>query len=218
MLFMAIVHNSLFMPTAIALNSNPKIIQQRLKALSVALNIKLFQIKQLDKKELPAPFDYLLTQPLLTLGIKNFYKRTPVVRVLYAVQDKNHDSYTRVITMLLDRNRERDNATIAQKLNQEAVVELALISIHLNELPHDLVQDILTTTVPFGALLKKQQIATHSIEQYYFSTPCNEALTPLLKCNLNTAIYGRTNTIVRNDNDRIVAQVIELLPTLAIDN
>ncbi|WP_298622779.1 hypothetical protein [uncultured Legionella sp.] len=194
------------------------LIQNRLDALSAVLKNRLSLIKQIDKEDLPTPFDYLLTQPLLTVGIETFYKRTSAIRVVHAERNIKDNVYTRVITMILDQNSKRNNPAIAERLNEQVIVELALISIYFNELPADFIHDILTSDIPFGRLLKSKKIETNSKNQYYFSTVCNTALLSFLKCQLNSPIYGRINTIVRTDNNRSIAQVIELLPVLNIVN
>jgi hypothetical protein len=211
-----IINIGIFSPYALAVTNDSDLVRNRLSALSTVLKTKLVLIKQIDKNDLHAPFDYLLTQPLLTVGIETFYKRTSAIRLVHATRNLSKNTYTRVITMLLDSKSNRDNPTLAQQLNEEIIVELALISINFNELPPDLVHDILTSNIPFGRLLQLKKIATLSKNKYYFSTVCNATLVQLLQCQLNSSVYGRTNTIVRVDNNQNVAQVIELLPLLNI--
>lgn len=211
-----IINIGIFSPYALAGTNDSDLVRNRLNSLSTVLKTKLILIKQIDKKDLPAPFDYLLTQPLLTVGIESFYKRTSAIRLVHATHNLSNNIYTRVITMLLDSNGNRNNPALAQQLNEEIIVELALISIDFNELPPDFVHDILASNIPFGRLLQLKKIATFSKNKYYFSTACNAKLVQLLKCQLNSPVYGRTNTIVRIDNNQIVAQVIELLPVFDI--
>lgn len=189
-------------------------IQKRLNELSLILNTHLLIIKPIDKKDLPAPYDFLLTQPLLTLAIEDYFKRTPVIHLVHKEHNPDKNTYSRVITMFLDLNRKRNDAELAMKLNEGLVVELALITINFNELPQELIDDILNSNIPFGKLLKVKKIPTFSTNQYYFSTICNSELVRILKCNLNSPILGRINTLVKADNNKPIAQVVELLAGL----
>ncbi|WP_419418445.1 hypothetical protein ACNVED_07720 [Legionella sp. D16C41] len=56
---------------------------------------------EVKQTSLPVPYDYLLKQPLLTLGLKKYYQRTPMIEVLAAKLDSLNKRYNRVILMLI---------------------------------------------------------------------------------------------------------------------
>ncbi|MBL7478830.1 hypothetical protein [Legionella bononiensis] len=194
------------------------IIQQRINQLSTFLNSNKWMTHPVSPINLPEPYNDLLTQPLLTPAIENYYKRTAIIRVIHTHQSSNEHTYSRVITMHLDSNKERNDAKLAQNINEDLIVELALITIYYRELPQQFIRDIIYSNIPFGTLLKNNHINTYSTNRYYFSTSCNPELVQHIKCRLNTTLYGRLNTIVRVDNQQQIAQVVELLSGLKCTN
>ncbi|KTD50982.1 hypothetical protein [Legionella quateirensis] len=194
------------------------IIQQRLNQLTTLLNTSKWTSHPVNQINLPEPYDYLLTQQLLTPAIENYYKRTAIIRVIHTHQNSNEHTYSRVISMLLDPVKERDDAKLAQNMKEDLIVELAFITIFYRELPQQFIRDIIHSNIPFGTLLKKNHINTYSTNRYYFSTSCNSELVQHIKCRLNTTLYGRVNTIVKGDNKQQIAQVVELLSGLKCNN
>ncbi|MBI2786985.1 MAG: hypothetical protein HYX60_12055 [Legionella longbeachae] len=161
---------------------------------------------------LPSPFDYLLTQPLMTIGIEKYYKRTPIIQTIYASRNQHNATYSRVIIMFIDGNKKRNNAKRALEIKEAVPVELAFITFNFEELPKDIKLDILNTNIPFGKLLVTHHLKTSYRDRIYFSVECNNFLAPLVHCNLNSKLYGRTNTIVRTDNKKWIAHIVEILP------
>ena len=163
------------------------------------------------KSELPVPYDFLLTQPVMTLGIAHYYQRTPKVRApLYVVEDVKQHSYSRGIIMIIDKNAQRDDASRADQLQQSSIVELGLININTAVLPAGFLDEIKHSRTPFGALLAKYQVKTHDTHQYFFKIQCNKVLRQNLGCSRRQMLYGRTNTLVNEQNIR-VADVVEVL-------
>jgi hypothetical protein len=117
--------------------------------------------------------------------------------------------------MLIDSNEARDNAKKALQVNEQIPVELAFITMNFNELPKKLIQDIHHTSIPFGQLLVNYHLKTLNTKRSYFSVYCNQALVSFIGCNLNSKIYGRTNTLIKTDNKQWVARVIEILPLVS---
>lgn len=161
---------------------------------------------------LPIPYDYLLTQPLMTKGIENYYQRIPIIQTICALNNIKNNTYSRSIIMLIDNNKIRNNAELAQNKKESTVVELAFIKMNFSALPKSIITDILETSTPFGALLAKNNIKVSTTNRTYFSTKCNKKLVSLTRCKLNSFIYGRTNTLIRVDNRKWLADVVEILP------
>lgn len=166
------------------------------------------------KNKLPAPYDYLLTQSLMTPAIEKYYQRTPVIQKIYSAKNEENNTYSRIIIMLIDKDKVRDNADIAQEKKEEVVVATAVIEMNFNELPEKIKNQVLTTNVPFGKLLATNRLRIVSKDRAYFSIPCNKPLSALTLCKINSTIYGRINTIIRADNKKWLARVIEILPGL----
>ena len=167
---------------------------------------------ELTSDKLPIPYDYLLTQPLMTKGIENYYQRTPIIKTIYAMKSSDNKLYSRAITMLIDPNKTRNFPELARKKKEAIVVELAFITMNFKELPETVTTGVLKTNTPFGTLLSKSNVKILTTNRTYFSTKCYKKLSSLTRCKLNSLIYGRTNTIVRSDNSKWLAHVVEILP------
>lgn len=167
---------------------------------------------RVNQSMLPHPYNYLLTQPLMTKGIEKYYQRTAIIQKIYAKKNKRDNTYYRTIIMLLDHNKARNNARLAQKKKEVMVAELAFITINFNALPQKVIANILNTNIPLGKLLLTHHIKTSSINRSYFSIRCDAVLSSLTHCNLNSQLYGRTNTLIRMDNKQWIARVVEILP------
>lgn len=165
-----------------------------------------------SKKALPVPYDYLLTQHFMTPSIEKYYQRTPIIQKIYATKDEENNIYSRIIIMLLDKNQARNDAEIAQVKKEEVVVGTAVIAMNFNELPEKVITGVLTSNVPLGKLLVTNRIRVVHKDRAYFSIRCNKPLSALTLCKINSTIYGRINTIIRADNKRWLARVIEILP------
>ena len=171
----------------------------------------------IKQSALPVPYDYLLTQPLMTLGIEKYYKRTPIIQTIYATKHQQNNTYSRAIIMLVDHKKERDNAGIAQVKKEADIVELAFITMNFNELPPKVITGVLNTDVPFGKLLASNHIAISNKDRTYFSVNCSKTFATLIRCNLNSKLYGRTHTMIRVDNKKWIARVIEILPIANVE-
>ncbi len=168
-------------------------------------------ISLVKKSELPVPYDFLLTQPVMTLGIAHYYQRTPKVRPpLYVLEDAKQHIYSRGIIMIIDKNAQRDDAIRADHLRQSTIVELGLINIYTAVLPDGFLDEIKHSRTPFGALLAKYQVKTHDTDQYFFKIQCNKFLRQSLGCGRRQMLYGRTNALVNEENIN-VADVVEIL-------
>lgn len=165
----------------------------------------------INKKKLPVPYDFLLTQTLMTPGIEQFYQRRAIIKPIFVKRDQTENTYSRAILMLVDSNKQRNNVKAAQEKNEAMVVELALITMNFNELPKSFINEITTTNIPFGKLLQINQIETKNRDQQYFSIKCNSVISNYLPCKIDSQIYGRTNTIVKKSNSKLLAQVVEIL-------
>ncbi|MFA6037207.1 MAG: hypothetical protein WC748_03670 [Legionellales bacterium] len=165
-----------------------------------------------QKSDLPAMQKSILTQPLLTTAIADYYQRTPKIRApLHIDEDLEQNQFYRAIIMIVDKNGQRDNALLADTLNESRVVELGLISIDFNALPQTVIEGVRIGETPFGNLLLENKVQTHSINTRYFKVTCDQQLEQNLKCELGQILYGRSNTIVRDDNNAHIAHVVEIL-------
>ncbi|HAZ7572617.1 hypothetical protein OQJ02_07320 [Legionella sp. PATHC032] len=165
----------------------------------------------LSKDSLMSPYNYLLTQPLMTTTLERYYKRTSRIKVIAAFTNPDNNTYYRIIIMYVDRNKKRNNVDLAQKKNEVIPVELAAIKINFDELPEKLITDIIYTNIPFGKLLTQHHLKVFSKDRTYFSLACNKMLASLIHCKPNKKLYGRTNLLVRADNEKWIARVIEIL-------
>ncbi|HAT8179159.1 TPA: hypothetical protein JA361_06710 [Legionella pneumophila] len=165
----------------------------------------------LSKDSLISPYNYLLTQPLMTTTLERYYQRTSRIKVITAFINPHNNTYSRIIILYVDRNKKRNNVDLAQKKNEIIPVELAAIKINFEELSEKLITDIIHTNIPFGKLLTQHHLQVFSKDRSYFSLACNKMLASLIHCKPNKKLYGRTNLLVRADNKKWVAQVIEIL-------
>ncbi|HEL8436815.1 TPA: hypothetical protein U0D71_002071 [Legionella pneumophila] len=165
----------------------------------------------LSKDSLISPYNYLLTQPLMTTTLEKYYQRTSRIKVITAFTNPHNNTYSRIIILYVDRNKKRNNVELAQKNNEIIPVELAAININFEELPEKLITDITHTNIPFGKLLTQYHLKVFSKDRRYFSVICNNMLASLIHCKPNKKLYGRTNVLARVDNKKWVAHVIEIL-------
>ncbi|CDZ78598.1 hypothetical protein BN59_02908 [Legionella massiliensis] len=165
----------------------------------------------LEAKLLPPPYDFLLTQPLMTIGMEKYYQRTPVVQAVSILKNNKTQTFSRIITMFIDSNKTRNDANLAQKSKEEVVVELASITMNFAALPENVKNAVLTTKTPFGKLLTTNNISTNDVDRHYFALNCDAALTRYLHCKIGAPLYGRTNTIVSKDSGEWLARVVEIL-------
>ncbi len=167
---------------------------------------------QIRLKQLPVPYNEILTQPLMTKSIETYYGRRAIIKALFAKQDPLKKVYSRSIMMFIDKSKHRNNPDEALEKNEAIIVELAFISINFNELPKKVKEEILSTNIPFGKLLSKYQIQISTRDRKYYKIKCNSTLVSLIHCKEKEFIYGRTNTIIRRDNKKWLAHVVEILP------
>ncbi len=148
----------------------------------------------------------------MTHGVADYYQRTPKIRTpLYVINNPEKKSFHRAILMIVDNNKQRNDALAADKLGESTIVELGLITINPAALSPDVMNDIVNTQTPFGAVLMQHHIPMHSINRYYFKINCDATLAQYIQCTLDKTLYGRTNMLVRNDTQQWVAQVVEIL-------
>ncbi len=176
---------------------------------------KQIKLSPLNQDKLPPPYDFLLTQPLMTIGLEKYYSCTPQIQKIEAVKNEQENTYSRIIAMLVDSNKKRNDVNIARARKEEVVVELALITMNFNELPKEIITSVLNTNIPFGELLIENNLEVVS-ERHYFSVDCDAILFSDFHCSGNKKIYGRINTLIRKDNDRWVARVVEILPDVTL--
>ena len=195
---------------AIAVNGAPESKEIQLKVNQLAEINKIGT--KVDSSQLPSPYNELLTQPLMTKSIEKYYARSAIIKTIFAAQEPAKNTYQRAIVMFIDSNKERNQPDLAQTKKEVIVVELAFITMNFNELPKNMIEEILHTNTPFGKLLVKYHLQILTQDRSYYKVRCDSALASLIHCNLNDFIYGRTNTIIRADNKKWLAHVVEILP------
>lgn len=164
------------------------------------------------KETLPSMASFLLTGSLLTPRVAEFYQRTPQIRIPLQIDDNDKTKqYYRAVIMVIDNKKQRDQALQADKLKESTIVELGLISINFAAMPEALIADVRKGQTPFGALLLKHKVSTQNIDTRYFKISCDMPLTAYLLCKRGETLYGRSNTLVRDDNHVWVAHVVEIL-------
>lgn len=166
-----------------------------------------FDLHPVARELLPPPFNVLLTQPLMTPGLEQFYSGTGRIQVLYTAQNKRDNTYSRVILMVIDKNGVRNEAK-----NTQVPVELALITINFDALSSGFIDELLNTDTPFGRLLLNHHFNTKSRNRQFYSLICNEKLSTMIHCQPGKQIYARTHTLINADNQQWLAQVLEILP------
>lgn len=168
-------------------------------------------LSTVSQEDLPKPYDFLLTQPVMTLGLASYYKRTPKVRPpLYVLENTQQKTYSRGIIMIVDNDATRNNAAIADTLHDTTIVELGLITMNIAALPPAVIDGVKHSNTPFGALLAQNNINTHDSNRHFFKIECNALLNKNLGCTLKQTLYGRTNTLV-NQQGVWIAHVVEIL-------
>jgi chorismate-pyruvate lyase len=195
-------------------NDELSITQNRLDEFSEFLGISKFVSSTITQNKLTSPYSFLLVQPLMNLGIERFYQRTLRIQVLHEEVNQKDHTYTRAIQMLLEKEKAKNSEIVKPKQEGQLVVEVAFIKINFNELPQEIIKRILNTKIPLGKILSDNKINIISVERAYFSINCNVDLVRFVQCRKNSTIYGRINTLIRADNKKWIAQVVEILPGL----
>ncbi len=90
-------------------------------------------------------------------------------------------------------------------------VEFGAIDIWLPPFTDQVQRDILACHAPFGAILHRHEIAYTSSPKGYFEIESNGFIGEALRMESPARLYARAN-ILRSENDRIMARVVEILP------
>jgi hypothetical protein len=91
-------------------------------------------------------------------------------------------------------------------------VEYGVIEILLDAFPAVLHADILSGTNPLGTLIVQSRIPFRSKPQGFFTIP-SEAIAGIFPESAGGEIlYGRYNHLIRSDDNRCLARIIEILP------
>ncbi|CEK09378.1 hypothetical protein [Legionella hackeliae] len=173
-----------------------------------------FSLTTIQQSQLPAPFDFLLTQPLMTVGLEQHYQRSGQIKVIYKQEIARKGTYSRAILMLMDNDKNRNDVKKAEARHEVIAVELALIKMNFKALPKEVINGVLHSSIPFGKLLVMNGIKTTSSHRSYFKMTCNTQLAAFINCKLNSILYGRKNTLNRADNNQWLAHVLEILPAI----
>lgn len=160
-----------------------------------------FEFKSRDA--LPAPWDRLLTAPLMTPELARFYQHTPRIERLLEVHSRSTGLLARAIRMVVDVKGSPDKTR---------VIEAALILINLSALPLDVREEALQTEIPFGTLLEREGVQVQSKERQYFKLSCSPLFVWLLDCRPDAVFYGRTHLLVDATTRAWLARVLELVP------
>lgn len=156
-----------------------------------------------DRNALPAPWDRLLTAPLLTPGLARFYERSPRIERLLEVHSTSTGLLARAIRMVVD---------VKGRPNEKRIIETALIVINLSALPAGVREGVLQTDLPFGALLERERVQVQSKGRQYFKLSCSPLFVWLLDCSPDAVFYGRTHLLVDAATRTWLARVMEVVP------
>lgn len=163
------------------------------------------------QSDLPPMENALLTQPLLTPAIAAYYQRTPkILAPLQIQEDVQQQNFYRAVIIAVDQNGTRDDALLAASHNEAFFVALGLININFSALSAAMIEEVRENQIPFGALLIKNHMKTRSVNIRYFKIVCNAHLATILECQPGDIRYGRSNTLMQEDN-LTLAQVVEIL-------
>lgn len=169
------------------------------------------RVHYIEKNNLPKVYHSLLTQPLMTKAVENYYQRTAQVQPLYQFYDTKQMINSRAVIMYVDKDKNRNNALLAHSLGQAIVAELGMISMNFAALPPGVIDGVKHSAKPFGALLLEYHVPTRRIDNRYFKITCENIFLPYLNCP-NGFLFGRTGTLIRTDTQQWAARVVEILP------
>ncbi len=155
----------------------------------------------IDVEGLPSPYDFLLTQPLMTQGIETYYHGTSHIVSLCVDEDVRAQRFSRVILIKIK--------------GKKAPVLIGSIEINTAVLPDSFLYALRTSSTPFGALLLQHEIKTCSVGIEYFTVVSDAILSEHLKCDKNIVLYGRTNRLIRAADKEWIANVVEILAPIA---
>ncbi|MFT3742180.1 MAG: hypothetical protein QM752_05860 [Gammaproteobacteria bacterium] len=165
----------------------------------------------LAQTQLPKPYHFLLTQPLMTVGLQQFYQRKPMLRApLYSVYDESNQQYSRAIVLMIDSCQRRNDALVADQASEAQPIVLGFITMNLSALPVKMVSDVLEAKTPLGALLADSALNLHSQRRYLNLRDRQQVLTASLGATSTRTLYGRTNALSLADG-QWVARVVEVL-------
>lgn len=92
----------------------------------------------------------------------------------------------------------------------EMPAELGLISIRMDCLPAALHSAVFAGLIPFGRILADSGIVFASRPTNFFRLRADRALADIMRVNDGVTLFGRS-TVLRDDKDRRLAEVIEIL-------
>lgn len=210
MCFKAIIH-IIFLLITLASHAKIPLVSTELIKQMKSVSTELLKADAVEQNVLPIPYNYLLIQPLMTIGIETYYSRKPIMQTVYALNNHRNKIYSRASLMFIDKDKSRNNPQLALERNETITVELAFITMNFKELPQEVIGDVLTTNIPFGKSLSSHQVKIDTKDRSYFSLRCDKNLFAILACKPNARVYGRTNTIINADSGLWLAHVVEIL-------
>lgn len=169
-------------------------------------------LQPIKLSELPKPWNKILSQTLLTPALAHYYQRMPKIKTPLFTLYQRCRKYSRGIVMIVDDNKQRNHALLADRIGENSIIMLGLITINFKILPLVLQHQLLTTQIPFGTLLHNSHIPIANINTKYFKTSCNQIIARYIHCTDKTILYGRTNTLVDVNNKQWLAYTVEILP------
>ncbi|HCA89388.1 MAG: hypothetical protein CMF38_02225 [Legionellaceae bacterium] len=166
------------------------------------------QARHVAMGALPYPYDVLLTQPLMTQNLEDFYQSTCEMKVLKTHFDKNQRLYARAITLNVAQNALRVQSLHPKKA---CTVQVAFIVMNVEQLSAQAWQDVMAENKPFGVILRDSGLKTISQNCLFYALIPTHSLSKLLQCSADKILYARAHTLVRQDNQQWLAQVVEIL-------
>ncbi|MEK0446029.1 MAG: hypothetical protein RLZZ399_1350 [Verrucomicrobiota bacterium] len=152
-----------------------------------------------DPGKMPEPFRGLLVHSGdMTSRLEAFHRGQIVLEVLRSL-DHGDGRYSREVVLRRGRDRE--------------AVEYGAIEIFLDVFEAELRAKILAGNVPLGGLLNAAGLHYHSEPQAFFVVNSGAVLSALIGVREGEALYGRCN-VLRHDDGRLIARIVEILPAL----
>ncbi|CAM2070296.1 hypothetical protein SCOR_33295 [Sulfidibacter corallicola] len=164
------------------------------------LGLTLPDIELAQPEEMPSPQrDLLVHHGDMTLRLQDHYRLPIHLDTLKVMQDGDV-LYRKVLLRLSDGR----------------IVEFGVIRIFLDVFPDEVRRLVEACYFPLGGLLHRYQIGHHSSLQGFVTCFSDGILERILGLGATTRLYGRLNRLL-TDDDRCIAEVMEILPPKAVD-
>lgn len=152
----------------------------------------------IPSEAVPEPFHQLLVHDHdMTSELERFHADAVNLKVIHSEQ--NGSLYLREVML--------------RTASCRSPIEYGLIEILLDHFPDKLRTRILAGDAPLGAILNESGLDYHSKPQGFLSVPANSLNEVFPESPGSEILYGRYNHLIRSDDTRCLARIIEILPS-----